>query len=160
MFKSLCWQAAILSVALCWNVYGVAQDAAAPAPAAPEAAPAPAAPDFLAQEQAARAASPDLFKDLTITEKYVKRLPTYWTKLKVVKRQTREAYAIQEQYFAEIAQLKARIERLEKERDAKYRALLSENQRATYDGMVQAAQAKLDAKRAQKEAEEEAKEPE
>ncbi len=163
-YKSFCWQAAFLSAVLCWNVYGVAQEAAS---VAPEASPAPAeqdlapaASDYLAQEQAARAARPELFKELTITEKFVKRLPTFWSKLKVVKRQTREAYAIQESYFTEIAQLKARVERLEKERDAKLRALLTDKQRGTYDELVKAAQAKLEAKRAQKEAEEEAETPE
>lgn len=169
-YKSCCLQAAFLSAVLCWNVYGVAQEAApavpeaSPAPAAQESAPAadpaPVASDYLAQEQAARAARPELFKDLQIAEKFVKRLPTFWSKLKVVKRQTRDAYAIQESYFTEIAQLKARIERLEKERDAKLRALLTDKQRGTYDELVKAAQAKLEAKRAQKEAEEEAETPE
>jgi len=167
MLKSIRWQAAFLSVALCWNVYGVAQDAAAPAadpaPAAQAPAPAtPAAPDYLALEQAAHAVQPELFKDLTITEKYVKRLPAYWSKLasKVVRSQTTKAYAIQQEYFTEIAQLKARIERLEKERDGKFRALLTDKQRASYDAMVQEAQAKLDAKRAEKEAEKDAEVPE
>lgn len=58
-----------------------------------------------------------------------KRLPNYYTN--VVDDKQREAiYAIQLQYFDQIAELKLQIAKLEKERNEKIEAVLTEQQKA------------------------------
>lgn len=69
-------------------------------------------------------------------------------------------YALQLEYFNEIIQLQARIERLEAERDARYREVLTPKQRETLDAKLAEVEksraAKAEAKEAAEEAEAEA----
>ncbi|MCF0234462.1 MAG: hypothetical protein HUK22_05730 [Thermoguttaceae bacterium] len=143
--------------------FGQEESAAAPAPAAEvsaQSAETPSAPtpagDFLALEKSARAKTPDIFAKLEIVKKFTRRLPNFWGSLKLTKKQKDSVYAIQEEYFKEIASLTARIERLEKERDAKMRAVLSDKQRQKLDADVAAAEKKRADKALEREAAEEA----
>lgn len=97
-------------------------------------------PSYLAIERAARAKFPDAYKNLERARSFTRRLPTYWGELGLSERQTSTVYAIQEDYFEEIADLEARIARLEKERDAKTRAVLTERQRDVLDAKRAAAE--------------------
>lgn len=137
----------------------------APAPAAnPEPAPAPApAPNpaaVLEMERAAKAKTPEILQKLPTLKTFSRRIPNYWNALKLTKRQKNAIYDLQLEYFTEIAQLQARIERLEAERDARYRAVLTQKQRETLDAKLAEVEksraAKAEAKEAAEEAEAEA----
>lgn len=139
--------------------------APAPAPAAnPEPAPAPApAPNpaaVLEMERAAKAKTPEILEKLPTLKTFSRRIPNYWNALKLTKRQKNAIYDLQLEYFTEIAQLQARIERLEAERDARYRAVLTQKQRETLDAKLAEVEksraAKAEAKEAAEEAEAEA----
>ena len=139
--------------------------APAPAPAAnPEPAPAPApAPNpaaVLEMERAAKAKTPEILEKLPTLKTFSRRIPNYWNALKLTKRQKNAINDLQLEYFTEIAQLQARIERLEAERDARYRAVLTQKQRETLDAKLAEVEksraAKAEAKEAAEEAEAEA----
>lgn len=139
--------------------------APAPAPAAnPEPAPAPApAPNpaaVLEMERAAKAKTPEILEKLPTLKTFSRRIPNYWNALKLTKRQKNAIYDLQLEYFTEIAQLQARIERLEAERDARYRAVLTQKQLETLDAKLAEVEksraAKAEAKEAAEEAEAEA----
>lgn len=141
------------------------EPAPAPAPAAnPEPAPAPApAPNpaaVLEMERAAKAKTPEILEKLPTLKTFSRRIPNYWNALKLTKRQKNAIYDLQLEYFTEIAQLQARIERLEAERDARYRAVLTQKQRETLDAKLAEVEksraAKAEAKEAAEEAEAEA----
>lgn len=146
-----------------------AQDAPAPAPAPaenPAPAPAPAenpapAPAsnpaaVLDLERAAKAKTPEIFEKLTSDKTFSRRIPNYWNALKLTKRQKNAIYALQQEYFAEIILLQARIERLEAERDARYRDVLTTKQREQLDEKLAEVEKKRAAKQEAKEAAEEA----
>ncbi|MBQ6826585.1 MAG: hypothetical protein IJO46_01105 [Thermoguttaceae bacterium] len=137
--------------------------APAPAPAeAPEPAPAPAPNPaaVLEMERAAKAKTPEIFEKLVFDKTFSRRIPNYWNALKLTKRQKNAIYALQQEYFAEILQLQARIERLEAERDARYREVLTPKQKEALDAKlaeVEKSRAdKAEAKEAAEEAEAEA----
>lgn len=136
-----------------------------PAPAAkPEPAPAPtpaANPAaVLEMERAAKAKTPEILEKLPTLKTFSRRIPNYWNALKLTKRQKNAIYDLQLEYFTEIAQLQARIERLEAERDARYRTVLTQKQRETLDAKLAEVEksraAKAEAKEAAEEAEAEA----
>ncbi len=137
----------------------------APAPAAnpepaPEPAPAPNPAAVLEMERAAKAKTPEILQKLPTLKTFSRRIPNYWNALKLTKRQKNAIYDLQLEYFTEIAQLQARIERLEAERDARYRAVLTQKQRETLDAKLAEVEksraAKAEAKEAAEEAEAEA----
>lgn len=84
---------------------------------------------FLSIERASRELFPDAYRDLVFQSEYSKRLPRFWGELELSTNQKRQAYAVQEAYYDEISALEARIERLEKERDFRMLALLTDGQR-------------------------------
>ncbi|MBR4102602.1 MAG: hypothetical protein IKK39_00890 [Thermoguttaceae bacterium] len=139
-----------------------------PAPAeapAPEEKPAPAPPApnpaaVLEMERAAKAKTPEIFAKLASDKTFSRRIPNYWNALKLTKRQKNAIYALQLEYFTEIAQLQARIERLEAERDARYREILTQKQKEALDAKLAEVEksraAKAEAKEAAEEAEAEA----
>lgn len=155
------------------NVF--AQDAAASTPASAEQGAAPVAPvenpepapepqatpepaaDFLTLERTAREKSPELFAKLVVVREFSKRLPNFWRSVRLTKKQTNAIYAIQEDYFNEISKLEARIKRLEDERDAKMRTVLTEKQRGVLDAKLAEAEKKRADRAAAKEAEEDAR---
>ena len=131
----------------------------APAPAeAPAPAPNPAA--VLDMERNAKSKTPEILEKLVFDKQFSRRIPNYWNALKLTKRQKNAIYALQEEYFAEIAQLQARIARLEAERDARYREVLTPKQREALDAKLAEVEksraAKAEAKEAAEEAEAEA----
>ena len=141
----------------------------APAPAseekpaenpAPAPAPAPNPAAVLELERAAKAKTPEIFEKLVVDKAFSRRIPNYWNALKLTKRQKNAIYALQLEYFTEIAQLQARIERLEAERDARYREVLTPKQKEALDAKLaeveKARAAKAEAKEAAEEAEAEA----
>ena len=135
--------------------------APAPTPApAPEAAPTPNPAAVLDMERAAKTKTPEIFEKLTFDKTFSRRIPNYWNALKLTKRQKNAIYALQEEYFAEIIQLQARVARLEAERDARYREVLTQKQRETLDAKLAEVEksraAKAEAKEAAEEAEAEA----
>ena len=101
-------------------------------------------PSYLAVERAARAKFPDAYKFLKRERDYTKRLPTYCGELGLSESQTKKIDAIQKDYFEEIADLEARIARLERERDARMRAVLTDKQLESLDKKID------DAERARK----------
>ena len=125
----------------------------APAPAQNPAA-------ALEMERAAKAKTPEILEKLVFDKTFSRRIPNYWNTLKLTKRQKNAIYALQEEYFNEIAQLQARIERLEAERNARYREILTQKQKETLDAKLaeveKARAAKVEAKEAAEEAEAEA----
>ncbi len=142
-----------------------AQDAPnveAPAPeSAPavEPAPAPVANPaaVLEMERAAKAKTPELFDKLASDKTFSRRIPNYWNTLNLTKRQKNAIYALQLEYFTEIAQLQARIERLEAERNARYREILTAKQKEALDAKLAEVEKKRAAKAEAKETEAEAK---
>ncbi len=133
--------------------------APAPAPAPAEnPAPAPASNPaaVLDLERAAKAKTPEIFEKLTSDKTFSRRIPNYWNTLKLTKRQKNAIYALQQEYFAEIILLQARIERLEAERDARYRDVLTTKQREQLDEKLAEVETKRAAKQEAKEAAEEA----
>lgn len=131
----------------------------APAPApAPAENPAPASNPaaVLDLERAAKAKTPEIFEKLTFDKAFSRRIPNYWNTLKLTKRQKNAIYALQQEYFAEIILLQARIERLEAERDARYRDVLTAKQREQLDAKLAEVEKKRAAKQEAKEAAEEA----
>jgi Spy/CpxP family protein refolding chaperone len=130
-----------------------------PAPA-PAPAPAPNPAAALEMERAAKAKTPEILEKLVFDKTFSRRIPNYWNTLKLTKRQKNAIYALQEEYFNEIAQLQARIERLEAERNARYREILTQKQKETLDAKLaeveKARAAKVEAKEAAEEAEAEA----
>jgi hypothetical protein len=137
----------------------------APAPAptaepAPAPAPAPNPAAVLEMERAAKAKTPEIFEKLAFDKTFSRRIPNYWNTLQLTKRQKNEIYALQLEYFTEIIQLQARIERLVAERDARYREVLTPKQRETLDAKLAEVEksraAKAEAKEAAEEAEAEA----
>ena len=138
-----------------------APNAEAPAPEpAPAPAPAPNPAAVLEMERAAKAKTPEIFEKLAPEKTFSRRIPNYWNALKLTKRQKNAIYALQLEYFNEIIQLQARIERLEAERDARYREVLTPKQRETLDAKLAEVEksraAKAEAKEAAEEAEAEA----
>ena len=130
-----------------------------PAPAeAPAPAPNPAA--VLEMERNAKSKTPEIFEKLVFDKQFSRRIPNYWNALKLTKRQKNAIYALQEEYFTEIAQLQARIARLEAERDARYREVLTPKQKEALDAKLAEVEksraAKAEAKEAAEEAEAEA----
>ena len=111
-------------------------------------------------ERAAKAKTPEILEKLASDKTFTRRIPNYWNALKLTKRQKDAIYALQLEYFAEIAQLQARIKRLEAERDARYREVLTPKQREALDAKLaeveKARAAKAEAKEAAEEAEAEA----
>lgn len=142
-----------------------AQDAPnveAPAPdsaPAPESAPAPVANPaaVLEMERAAKTKTPELFDKLASDKTFSRRIPNYWNALNLTKRQKTAIYALQLEYFTEIAQLQARIERLEAERNARYREILTAKQKEALDAKLAEVEKKRAAKAEAKETEAEAK---
>lgn len=141
------------------------EPAPAPAPApASEPAPAPAsAPNpaaVLDMERNAKSKTPEILEKLVFDKQFSRRIPNYWNALKLTKRQKNAIYALQEEYFTEIAQLQARIARLEAERDARYREVLTPKQKEALDAKLAEVEksraAKAEAKEAAEEAEAEA----
>ncbi len=137
--------------------------APAPAPAetpAPAPAPAPNPAAVLEMERAAKAKTPEIFEKLVLDKPFSRRIPNYWNALKLTKRQKNAIYALQQEYFIEIAQLQARIARLEAERDARYREVLTPKQKEALDAKLAEVEksraAKAEAKEAAEEAEAEA----
>lgn len=133
----------------------------APAPAeTPAPAPAPNPAAVLEMERAAKAKTPEIFEKLVLDKPFSRRIPNYWNALKLTKRQKNAIYALQQEYFAEIIQLQARIERLEAERDARYREVLTQKQKEALDAKLAEVEksraAKAEAKEAAEEAEAEA----
>ncbi|MBQ9875052.1 MAG: hypothetical protein IJM30_11380 [Thermoguttaceae bacterium] len=114
-----------------------------PAPPAPKVVrPAPPPPprpepkkriDYLERERDARAKTPEVAFGIKRPKPFVRRLPPHWRELDVADIQIEKAYKIQKDYYDEIALLQARIERLEEERDAKLRGLLTPRQRERFD---------------------------
>jgi Spy/CpxP family protein refolding chaperone len=111
-------------------------------------------------ERAAKTKTPEIFQKLAIEKTFSRRIPNYWNALKLTKRQKNAIYALQLEYFNEIAQLQARVERLEAERDARYREVLTQKQKETLDAKLAEVEksraAKAEAKEAAEEAEAEA----
>ena len=137
--------------------------APAPAPAeapAPAPAPAPNPAAVLELERAAKAKTPEIFEKLAVDKPFSRRIPNYWNALKLTKRQKNAIYALQQEYFTEIIQLQARIARLEAERDARYREVLTQKQKEVLDAKLAEVEksraAKAEAKEAAEEAEAEA----
>ena len=140
-----------------------AVEASAPEPAenpAPTPAPAPNPAAVLEMERAAKTKTPEIFEKLASDKAFSRRIPNYWNTLKLTKRQKNAIYALQLEYFTEIVQLQARIERLEAERDARYREVLTPKQREALDAKLAEVEktraAKAEAKEAAEEAEAEA----
>lgn len=143
------------------NVEAPAPDSAPasePAPA-PESAPAPVANPaaVLEMERAAKTKTPELFDKLASDKTFSRRIPNYWNALNLTKRQKTAIYALQLEYFTEIAQLQARIERLEAERNARYREILTAKQKEALDAKLAEVEKKRAAKAEAKETEAEAK---
>lgn len=126
----------------------------------PAPAPAPNPAAVLEMERAAKAKTPEIFAKLASDKTFSRRIPNYWNALKLTKRQKNAIYALQLEYFTEIAQLQARIERLEAERDARYREILTQKQKEALDAKLAEVEksraAKAEAKEAAEEAEAEA----
>jgi len=81
-----------------------------------------------------------------------RRLPNYYSR--VVDRNQREAiYGIQEEYFDQIAQLRARIVALEEERNGKIEEMLTPEQLAAVQQMEEAARLEREQKAEQRRAE-------
>lgn len=138
-----------------------APNAEAPAvapPPTPEPAPAPVANPavVLEMERAAKAKTPELFDKLASDKTFSRRIPNYWNALKLTKRQKNAIYALQLEYFTEIAQLQARIERLEAERNARYREILTAKQKEALDAKLAEVEKERAAKAEAKETEAEA----
>ena len=93
-------------------------------------------PSYLALERALRKKYPQINDGLSISREYLKRLPAHWGGLELTERQTKNLYSIQKEYFDEISMLEARIARLESERYARMRAILTDEQRATLDDII------------------------
>ncbi len=74
------------------------------------------------------------------------RLPMYYGQV-VDDKQRQAVYAIQKEYFAEINELKAKLEALVKQRDVKVAAVLTPEQTAKVEQAKAAAKAKRDAKK-------------
>ncbi|MBR4833650.1 MAG: hypothetical protein IKU86_04850 [Thermoguttaceae bacterium] len=169
------WLAAFLGAFIAFDAgsaktFAAAQDAPAaeapapapqpetPAPEAPAPAPNPAA--VLDLERAAKAKTPEIFDKLASDKPFSRRIPNYWNTLKLTTRQKNAIYALQQEYFAEIVMLQARIKRLEAERDARYLEVLTPKQRdllaAKLAEVEKARAAKQEAKEAAEEAEAEA----
>lgn len=132
----------------------------APAPApAPEPAPAPVVNPaaVLEMERAAKAKTPELFDKLTSDKTFSRRIPNYWNTLNLTKRQKNAIYALQLEYFTEIALLQARIERLEAERNLRYREILTAKQKEALDAKLAEVEKERAAKAEAKETEAEAK---
>lgn len=139
-------------------------EAPAPEPAPePEPAPAPApAPvanpaAVLEMERAAKAKTPEIFDKLASDKTFSRRIPNYWNTLNLTKRQKNAVYALQLEYFTEIALLQARIERLEAERNLRYREILTAKQKEALDAKLAEVEKERAAKAEAKEMEAEAK---
>lgn len=135
-----------------------------PAPAeapAPEPAPAPAPvvnpAAVLEMERAAKAKTPEIFDKLASDKTFSRRIPNYWNTLNLTKRQKNAIYALQLEYFTEIALLQARIERLEAERNLRYREILTAKQKEALDAKLAEVEKERAAKAEAKETEAEAK---
>lgn len=128
----------------------------APSVATAPAPETPSADAFLALEKSAATKTPEIFAKLPKLREFSKRLPNYWRALQPTKKQTTEIYAIQLDYFLEIANLQARIARLETERDARMRAVLTEKQRAALDAKLAEVEKSRAEKQAAREAEDDA----
>ena len=115
---------------------------------------------ILTLEKSASSKTPELFAELKLDEKFTRRLPNYWRFAKPTKKQTDSIYALQLEYFSEITKLKARIARLESERDARMRSVLTEKQRTALDAKLAEVEKARAAKEAEKEAAEDAETPE
>ncbi|MDO5308439.1 MAG: hypothetical protein Q4G03_02945 [Planctomycetia bacterium] len=89
---------------------------------------------FLELERKARLQAPELFKNLVGLKAYKKRLPSGWRALNLTQKQTEEIYKLDEEYHKEIAQLQARIERLNQERERQLRTLLKPSQLQRLNG--------------------------
>ena len=126
-----------------------------PAPA-PAPAPAPNPAAVLEMERAAKAKTPEILEKLVLDKPFSRRIPNYWNALKLTKRQKNAIYALQQEYFNEIIQLQARIERLEAERDARYREVLTQKQKEALDAKLAEVEKSRAAKAEAKEAAEEA----
>ena len=111
-------------------------------------------------ERNAKSKTPEILEKLVFDKQFSRRIPNYWNALKLTKRQKNAIYALQEEYFTEIAQLQARIARLEAERDARYREVLTPKQKEALDAKLAEVEksraAKAEAKEAAEEAEAEA----
>ncbi|MBQ8284905.1 MAG: hypothetical protein IJZ10_01230 [Thermoguttaceae bacterium] len=123
---------------------------------APAPAPAPNPAAVLEMERAAKAKTPEIFEKLVLDKTFSRRIPNYWNALKLTKRQKNAIYALQQEYFNEIIQLQARIERLEAERDARYREVLTQKQKEALDAKLAEVEKSRAAKAEAKEAAEEA----
>lgn len=134
--------------------------ASEPAPT-PEPAPAPAPvvnpAVVLEMERAAKAKTPELFDKLASDKTFSRRIPNYWNTLNLTKRQKNAIYALQLEYFTEIALLQARIERLEAERNLRYREILTAKQKEALDAKLAEVEKERAAKAEAKETEAEAK---
>ncbi|MBP5623004.1 MAG: hypothetical protein J6X44_13430, partial [Thermoguttaceae bacterium] len=93
-------------------------------------------PSYLAIERASRSRFPDAYKNLKRERDYTKRLPIYWGELGLSDAQTKKVYSIQKDYFEEIVALEARIARLERERYARMRAVLTDKQLESLDKKI------------------------
>jgi Spy/CpxP family protein refolding chaperone len=111
-------------------------------------------------ERNAKSKTPEILEKLVFDKRFSRRIPNYWNALKLTQRQKNAIYALQEEYFTEIAQLQARIARLEAERDARYREVLTPKQKEALDAKLAEVEksraAKAEAKEAAEEAEAEA----
>ena len=96
---------------------------------------------FLAMEQASRRSFPNLVKGLQTSQVFSRRLPANWSKVGVTDGQKEEIYAIEQEYFPEIAQLEARVARLKAERDAAMLEVLDNGQRKALEQVLQQAEA-------------------
>lgn len=128
---------------------------------APEPAPAPAPvvnpAAVLEMERAAKAKTPEIFDKLASDKTFSRRIPNYWNTLNLTKRQKNAIYALQLEYFTEIALLQARIERLEAERNLRYREILTAKQKEALDAKLAEVEKERAAKAEAKETEAEAK---
>ncbi len=102
-------------------------------------------PAVVAQEADAKAKTPAGRK----AKKFRGRLPAYYGS--VVERDQRKAiYKVQEEYAGKIAELKAQLQAVTKERDEKIATLLTPEQREKVNELKAAAKAKRQAKAAKK----------
>lgn len=172
-WKSFLSTAFLAACVVCFNDAAspnlLAQDAPAaeapasePAPSSePEPAPAPAPvvnpAAVLEMERAAKAKTPEIFDKLASDKTFSRRIPNYWNALNLTKRQKNAIYALQLEYFTEIAMLQARIERLEAERNLRYREILTAKQKEALDAQLAELEKERAAKAEAKETEAEAK---
>ncbi len=117
---------------------------------APKATPpVPVAKSFLEQEQAFLAPMSEFLKNIK-PRTFAKRLPRFFNDVDITKNQKAEIYRIQKEYNDVTAILLARINQLNNECNQKMTSVLTEEQKKTYQKLVDEDKAKKDKTKAEK----------